>query len=159
MASQFDFVRGMMNVVKMALPFPKPDWQAIAVPAPAFIDALPDAIRDTEGSLVTSHYGDGTVRRENLLSGVIQERLYDGSLTVSLPEGKILRQAFEGAPLLLLDLERETRPALARIVEARIEDQPSLAYHYADPQAGDYLVELSTLRHFEVLNPAFFALG
>lgn len=169
MASQFDFVRGMMSVMKSVVnsvhtpspaSFPRfanHDWLEVAPITPPIVDGFPDAFREQNGSLLVSHYADGTVRRENIDSGVIEELRGDGSMTVSLPDGMILRKAFEGAPLLAVDLEHSAPPSLARVVDAPIEGAPSLAYHYTVPSAGHYIVELSTLRHFEVLDSAFFA--
>jgi hypothetical protein len=170
MASQFDFVRGMMSVMKSVVnsvgagspaTFPKlpaQDWVELPpVPPCVIADGFEDAFREQNGALLVSHYADGTVRRENVDSGVIEEVRGDGSMIVSLPDGMILRQAFDGAPLLALDLERSAPPSLARVVQAPIEDAPSAVYHYTVPSAGHYIVELSTLRHFQVLDTAFFA--
>ncbi len=59
--------------------------------------------------------------------------------------------------LHVLDLENPGPPMLARIMNARIENTPSLVYHYEDPQAGHYIVEVSTLRYFQVVNTEFLA--
>lgn len=172
MANQFDFVRGMMSLMKSAVSaaatgapvtFPKVtdlDWLDIPTPYTHVIsetDMVPDYFGRHHDSLTISHEPDGRIRRENMLSGVIHEQRADGSITVSLPDGKILRQAFEGAPVLVMDLEQDNGPWLGRMVEARVHnDAPSTVYHYSVPEGGDYIVEMDTLRHFEVMNPAFF---
>jgi len=38
-----------------------------------------------------------------------------------------------------------------------IHSGPSLVYHYEDPQAGHYIVEVSSLRFFQVVDTDFLA--
>ena len=121
------------------------------------LDIAPEYFQEEYGSLTISHYADGAIRKENIHSGVIEEQSADGRLTVSLPDGKIFRQSFDGAPLQVLDLENPGAPLLGRVMNACIEDAPSLVYHYEDPQAGHYIVEVSTLRYFQVVDSNFLA--
>ena len=107
-----------------------------------------NCVQENLGSLVISHYADGTVRKENLHSGVVHEQHADGGLTVSLPDGLVFQQHFDGAPLLVLDLDNPGPPCMGRVLHAHIGDGQGLVYHYEDPQVGHYVVELSTLRHF-----------
>lgn len=68
-------------------------------------DLVSKTYRENHGSLVISHYNDGAIRWENVHSGVIREESADGSMTLSLPDGKIIRQAFEGGQLQVHDLQ------------------------------------------------------
>lgn len=158
MSAHFDFMNGMMDLLNtvVAGAWISPEPESDELDDDTFQDIAPDYVQEQAGSLTISHYADGAIRRENIHSGVIQEELPDGSLTVSLPDGKIFRQHL-GVPLHVLDLENPGPPMLARIMNARIENTPSLVYHYEDPQAGHYIVEVSTLRYFQVVNTEFLA--
>ncbi|MEW6281299.1 MAG: hypothetical protein AB1758_21995 [Candidatus Eremiobacterota bacterium] len=94
-------------------------------------------------------YADGRVRTENPVSGVMQELRPDGSLLVSLPEGKVIYQCYPGEPLLAYFCGRT--PVMARVsrVHMRPQEEPILAYHFSDP-AGHTLVEVETLRYFRL---------
>ena len=161
MSAQFDFLNGMMSLLNTVVAgvwvSPEPelcelDWAE----GDAFADSASDQLEETDCSLTISHYANGAIRRENIHSGVIQEQRPDGSLIVSLPDGKIFRQHL-GAPLHVVDLENPGPPMPARVMNANIEETPSLVYHYEDPQAGHYIVEVSTLRYFQVVDIDFLA--
>lgn len=112
-------------------------------------DIVPECVQQELGTLLISHYADGTIRRENPHSGVIQEQYADGGLTISLPDGKVFQQHFDGAPLLVLDLDNPGGPpSMGRVLHAHIGEGQGLVYHYEDPEAGHYVVEIATLRHF-----------
>jgi len=117
-------------------------------------DRLPEFTATHLGELVVSRYSDGTVRRENPVSGVIQEEQADGSLRVSLPGGKVIAQRYQGEPLLVVDLEHGAAPVLGRLASTTIDGQPSLVYHFEDALAVHHLVELSTLRYFRIRSSA-----
>lgn len=109
-----------------------------------------------QSSLMISRSPEGGLRRENPHSGVVQEEHADGSLTVSLPHGKVLCQCYDGAPLLVVDFddpEPSKAPLLARVMTARIGQEASLVYHYEDPDEGHYVIEISSLRHFHSRRP------
>lgn len=132
------------------------------LPGPATVTREPTGPADVmawsaEHSLQVSRTSEGSVRRANPLSGVIEEQHADGSLTVSLPHGKYLAQCFEGAPLLVLDqdeLEPSTDPPLlARVMNALIGEEARLVYHYEDPDEGHFVIEIDSLRHFRSRRP------
>ena len=159
MSAQFDFLNGMMSLMNVVVAgawiTPEPDSPELDWPEDdAFSDIGPECFQEEECSLTISHYPDGAIRRENIHSGVIQEQRPDGSLIVSLPDGKIFRQHL-GAPLHVVDLENPGPPMPARVMNACIADAPSLVDHYEDPQAGHYIVEVSTLRYFQVVDTDF----
>ena len=163
MSAAEDFFSGMMSLMNVVVagawirPEPELPQELAWAEDDVSLDIAPEYFQEEHGSLTISHYADGAIRKENIHSGVIQEQRPDGSLTVSLPDGKIFRQPFDGAPLQVLDLENPGAPLSGRVVNACIEDAPSLVYHYEDPQAGHYVVEVSTLRYFQVVDTKFFA--
>lgn len=118
-------------------------------PAEESQDVLPEYTSEQAGELLVSRYADGTVRRENPVSGVIQEDRPDGSLTVSLPGGRIMAQRYQGEPLLVVDLENGSPPLLGRLASAAIDGVPSLVYHYED-ELCHHVIQLSTLRYFKL---------
>lgn len=160
MSAHFDFINGMMSLLKVVV---AGDWMTACEDigwssSPPIPDLVTECYKENHGSLVISHYGDGAVRWENIHSGVIREESADGSMTVSLPDGKIIRQAFDGAPLQVLDLEEARPPLVAHMMHAHIQETPSPVYHYEDPQAGHYIIERDTLRFFQVMDINFFRL-
>ena len=116
---------------------------------PEIADGLAECTQEYAGELLVSRYPGGALRRENPLSGVIQEERADGALTVSLPGGKILTQGCPGDSLLVFDLENPGPPRLGRMASTTIEGVPSLVYHYHEPGCH-HLVEVSSLRYFKV---------
>ncbi|MBX3168833.1 MAG: hypothetical protein KF760_15565 [Candidatus Eremiobacteraeota bacterium] len=164
MSAHFDFINGMMSLLKVVvagdwiscIPSPSEDlgWPS----SPAYPDLVTECYRENHGSLVVSHYSDGAVRWENVHSGVIREESADGSMTLSLPDGKIIRQAFAGGPLQVVDLENPRPVMVAHLMQAHIQETPSAVYHYEDPQSGHYIIERDTLRFFQVVDINFFRL-
>ena len=101
---------------------------------------------------VLRRYDTGSVRLENLKSGVIQEERADGSLLLSLPTGKIVFQEFRGEPLLVYNPDdRSLPPDLARVSNAVIpgETEPRFVFHFQDRE-GTHLVDLEKLRYFRI---------
>lgn len=98
---------------------------------------------------VIQHYTHGTVRVTNSVSGVIQEERADGSLVVSLPNGRVLHQQFPGDPLLCFDTQSQATPILARVAMVRLPEaeHASLVFHYQEHNTN-HLVELDSLRYF-----------
>lgn len=109
---------------------------------------------------ILRRYDTGAVRVENPTSGVIQEERVDGSLVISLPNGKVLFQEFRGEPLLVYDTERGGPPGLARVSSAQLpgETQPKFVFHFQDFE-GSHLVELESLRYYRVRRQAMAAGG
>lgn len=103
---------------------------------------------------VLRRYDTGSVRVENPKSGVIQEERADGSLIVSMPNGKVIFQEFRGEPLLVYDTDRGGPPGLARVSSATLpgETSPKFVFHFQDYD-GAHLVELETLRYYRVKRP------
>lgn len=163
MSAHFDFMNGMMSLMKVVAAGAWIGGVATS-PEPAYAESysFPDVVQacsqEVRGSLVISHYADGAIRWENIHSGVIREEGGDGSLTVSLPDGKIIRQGFEGGPLQVIDLENPVPPVVAHIMNAHIAENPTPVYHYQDPQNGHYIIEVDTLRYFQVVDINFFRL-
>lgn len=104
---------------------------------------------------ILRRYPDGRVRLENPASGVVQEEGADGSLTVSLPIGKLIYQQYRGEPLLVYDSSGRVPPQVAQVSSVSMPglDEPAFMFHFQDPQ-GTHLVELETLRYYR-LNRAF----
>jgi hypothetical protein len=159
MSAHFDFINGMMSLLKVVV---AGDWMGAVSSAsestPAIPDLVTDCYKENHGSLVVSHYGDGSVRWENVHSGVLREESADGSMTLSLPDGRIIYQQFEGGSLRVHDLENGGAPLVAHLVQAHIQATPSAVYHYEDPQSGHYIIEKDTLRFFQVMDINFFRL-
>lgn len=161
MSAHFDFINGMMSLLKVVV---AGDWiggmtgSAEEIDSPSFPDLVTDCYREHHGSLVVSHYGDGSVRWENVHSGVIREESADGSMTVSLPDGRIIRQEFEGGSLRVHDLENPGVPLVAHNMKAHIQATPSNVYHYEVPGQGHYIIEKDSLRFFQVVDISFFRL-
>lgn len=154
MSPQLDFLNKTLSFLQMVM--------GGDVPAPPTVIREPLGPPDVmawsaEHSLQVSRSPEGTVRRENPLSGVVEEQHADGSLTVSLPHGKYLCQCFEGAPLLVMDLDESDQgpdpPLLARVLNARIGQDARLVYHYEDPEDGHFVIEIDSLRHFHSRRP------
>lgn len=112
-------------------------------------DTLPDCTQLEVNGLIISRYEDGAIRKENPVSGVIQEERPDGSLLVCLPSGKVISQQYRGEPLVVSDPHWPGLHHLARVVYTTIENERSLVYHYQDP-GGHHLVDLATLRYFKL---------
>lgn len=110
--------------------------------------ALPDG-------RIVRRYDTGSVRVENVKSGIIQEERADGSLIVSLPNGRVIFQEFRGEPLLVYDTDRGGAPGLARVSSATLpgETTPKFVFHFQDYE-GSHLVELETLRYYRIKPPA-----
>lgn len=108
-----------------------------------------------EDGRVVRRYGDGTVRIENPVSGIMQEEAPDGSLTVSLPIGKVIYQQYRGEPLLVYDSSGRNPPQVAQVSSVTMPgmEDPSIMFHFQDAQ-GTHLIELETLRYYR-LNRAF----
>lgn len=104
-----------------------------------------------EDGRLLRRYTSGSVRVENPTSGVIQEERVDGSLVISLPDGKVLFQEFRGEPLLLYDTEKDGPPGLARVSSAQLpgETQPRFVFHFQDGPIA-HMVELESLRYYRL---------
>lgn len=104
-----------------------------------------------EDGRLLRRYSNGSVRVENPTSGVIQEEKVDGSLVISLPDGKVLFQEFRGEPLLLYDTEKGGAPGLARVSSAQLpgEAQPRFVFHFQDGDVA-HMVELESLRYYRL---------
>lgn len=104
-----------------------------------------------EDGRLLRRYTSGAVRVENPTSGVIQEERVDGSLVISLPDGKVLFQEFRGEPLLLYDTEVGGAPGLARVSSAQLpgESQPRFVFHFQDGPVA-HMVELESLRYYRL---------
>jgi hypothetical protein len=102
-----------------------------------------------EDGNIRRRYRRGAVRLINPRSGIIQEEREDGSLLVSLPDGRVLFQQFHGEPLVVYDLNRFDRPScMASVARVQLRDnEPSLVYTFQDA-TGTHLVEFDTLRYF-----------
>ncbi len=102
---------------------------------------------DEERSL--RRYQNGTVRLQNHLSGVVQEERPDGSLLISLPDGKVLYQRMGGESVLVMDTNSAYAPKVAQVSSVRMPDQdePALVFHFQD-RNGTHLIEMETLRYF-----------
>lgn len=164
MSAHIDFINGMMSLLKVVVAgdwvsgIPSPSEDLCWPTSPAYPDLVTECYRENHGSLVVSHYGDGAVRWENVHSGVIREESADGSMTLSLPDGRIIRQAFEGGQLQVHDLENPGPALVAHIMNAHIQATPSSVYHFEDPKNGHYIIERATLRFFQVVDINFFRL-
>ena len=104
-----------------------------------------------EDGRLLRRYTSGSVRVENPTSGVIQEEKVDGSMVISLPDGKVLYQEFRGEPLLLYDTETSGAPGLARVSSAQLpgETQPRFVFHFQDGEIA-HMVELESLRYYRL---------
>lgn len=104
-----------------------------------------------EDGRILRRYHTGAVRVENPTSGVIQEEKVDGSLVISMPDGKVLHQEFRGEPLLLYDTEKGGPPGLARVSTAQLpgESQPRFVFHFQDGEIA-HMVELESLRYYRL---------
>jgi len=107
-----------------------------------------------EDGRLLRRYDSGAVRVENPKSGVIQEERADGSLIISMPNGKVIFQEYRGEPLLVYDTDRGGPPMLARVGSATLpgETQARFVFHFQDPE-GSHLVDLETLRYYRVNRP------
>lgn len=103
---------------------------------------------------VLRRYDSGSVRVENPKSGVIQEERADGSLIISMPNGRVIFQEYRGEPLLVYDTDRGGAPMLARVGSATLPGEPAarFVFHFQD-QEGSHLVDLETLRYYRVRQP------
>jgi hypothetical protein len=117
---------------------------------PEWVDDLGDPLENIPGGTVDSfneyeevaledgrilrRYATGSVRVENPTSGVIQDEKPDGSMVLSLPDGKVLFQEFRGEPLLLYDTEKGGAPGLARVSSAQLpgETQAKYVFHFQE---------------------------
>lgn len=94
-------------------------------------------------------YPNGTVRLQNHESGVMQEERPDGSLLISLPDGKVLYQRMGGESVLVMDTNSHYAPKVAQVSAVRLPDQdePALMFHFQD-RNGTHLIEMETLRYY-----------
>lgn len=159
MSVQFEFFSGVLSLLKGVMGGECSGCLAERPEPECFQNPVSHCVQENLGSLVISHFADGTVRKENIDSGVVQEEHADGGLTVRLPDGKVFQQHFDGAPLLVSDLDNPGPPCMGRVLHAHIGEGQGLVYHYEDPQAGHYVVELSTLRHFLGRRPPIAVAG
>lgn len=103
---------------------------------------------------VLRRYDTGAVRVENPKSGVIQEERADGSLIISMPNGRVIFQEYRGEPLLVYNTDAGGPPMLARVGSATLpgETTARFVFHFQDPD-GSHLVDLETLRYYRVRKP------
>jgi hypothetical protein len=134
---------------------------------PEWVDDLGDPLDNIPGGTVDSfneyeeviledgrilrRYTSGSVRVENPTSGVIQDEKPDGSMVLSLPDGKVLFQEFRGEPLLLYDTEKGGAPGLARVSSAQLpgESQAKFVFHFQEGEVA-HMVELESLRYYRL---------
>lgn len=134
---------------------------------PEWIDDIGDPLENIPGGTVDSfneyeevhledgrilrRYTSGSVRMENPISGVIQDEKPDGSMVLSLPDGKVLFQEFRGEPLLLYDTEKGGAPGLARISSTQLpgENIAKYVFHFQEEDVA-HLVELESLRYYRL---------
>lgn len=104
-----------------------------------------------EDGRILRRYNSGSVRVENPTSGVIQDEKPDGSMVLSLPDGKVLYQEFRGEPLLLYDTEKGGAPGLARVSSAQLpgENQAKFVFHFQEGEVA-HMVELESLRYYRL---------
>ncbi len=121
------------------------------------VDTVPNYSQSfLDDGRVLKQYDDGSVRLENPRSGVIQEERANGSLLVSLPDGKLLFQEFPSDPLLVYDLNhQEAPPRLAGVGMVALpgESDAKPVYNFRD-DSGTHLVDIQSLRYFRVRNNA-----
>ncbi|MCE7871177.1 hypothetical protein DYH09_12460 [bacterium CPR1] len=117
-------------------------------------DRLDHFQEEGDGQRLMRRYEDGTVRTENVASGVIMEERPDGSLYVSLAEGRLIHQAAPGEPLLAYDSVNGGPPRVAQASRVYFEAdaEPTVALHFED-DCGVHFVELETLRYFRLTRP------
>lgn len=104
-----------------------------------------------EDGRILRRYATGSVRVENPTSGVIQDEKPDGSMVISLPDGKVLFQEFRGEPLLLYDTEKGGAPGLARVSSAQLPGDTTAKYvfHFQEGEVA-HMVELESLRYYRL---------
>lgn len=112
-------------------------------------DTVLGCVQENLGGLLISRYEDGSLRKQNPVSGVVQEERPDGSLLVSLPSGTLITQRYRGEPLVVSDPQWPGVWHPARVANTTIDGQRSLVYHYQDA-SGHHVVELDTLRYFKI---------
>lgn len=124
------------------------------------LDNIPGGTIDTfneyeevhlEDGRILRRYTTGSVRVENPTSGVIQDEKPDGSMVISLPDGKVLFQEFRGEPLLLYDTEKGGAPGLARVSSAQLpgDTQAKYVFHFQEGEIA-HMVELESLRYYRL---------
>ncbi len=117
-------------------------------------DRLDNFQEEGDGQRLMRRYEDGTTRTENVASGVIMEERPDGSLYVSLAEGRLIHQAAPGEPILAYDSVNGGPPRVAQVSKVHFEAdaEPTVALHFED-ELGVHFVELDTLRYFRLTRP------
>lgn len=124
------------------------------------LDNIPGGTVDTfneyeevtlEDGRILRRYTSGSVRVENPVSGVIQDEKPDGSMVISLPDGKVLFQEFRGEPLLLYDTEKGGPPGLARVSSAQLpgDSTAKFVFHFQEGEVA-HMVELESLRYYRL---------
>lgn len=104
-----------------------------------------------DGTRLVRNYENGTTRTENVASGIIMEELPDGSLNVSLAEGRLIHQAAPGEPLLAYNSVLGGPPRVAQVSRVHLDptSEPTVAIHFEDDD-GIHFVELDTLRYYRL---------
>ncbi|MEW6280950.1 MAG: hypothetical protein AB1758_20210 [Candidatus Eremiobacterota bacterium] len=157
-ANLIEGLRGLLESVESSKTPPPPQDTHQPVPGAAKVvvrDRL-DEFQEVEGDgqCVVRNYEDGTTRTENVVSGVILEERPDGSLYVSLAEGRFIRQGAPGEPLLAFDTVNGGRPRIAQVSRIQLDpsSEPVVMMHFEDEHAI-HLVQLDTLRYFRINRP------
>lgn len=129
--------------------------QADMVVNPVIHDRVDPFEEEGEGNRLVRHYENGTVRTENVTSGILMEERPDGSLYVSLAEGRLLHQAAPGEPILAYDSTGGRAPQLAQVSKVHLDSgqEPTVAMHFED-ELGVHFVEIDTLRYFRLTRRA-----
>lgn len=104
-----------------------------------------------DGTRLVRNYDNGTTRTENVTSGIIMEERPDGSLYVSLAEGRLIHQAAPGEPILAYNSVLGGPPRVAQVSKVHFDpdSDPTVALHFED-EDGIHFVELETLRYYRL---------
>lgn len=104
-----------------------------------------------DGTRLVRNYENGTTRTENVQSGVIMEERPDGSLYVSLAEGRLIHQSAPGEPILAYNSVLGGPPRIAQVSKVHLDpnSEPTVALHFEDDD-GVHFVEIDTLRYYKL---------
>lgn len=114
-------------------------------------DSVDSFQEEGDGTRLVRQYENGTTRTENVQSGVIMEERPDGSLYVSLAEGRLIHQAAPGEPILAYNSVEGGPPRIAQVSRVHLDpsSEPTVALHFED-EAGVHFVEIDTLRYYKL---------
>ena len=114
-------------------------------------DSVDNFSEEGDGTRLVRNYENGTTRTENVASGVIMEERPDGSLYVSLAEGRLIHQAAPGEPILAYNSVLGGPPRVAQVSSVHLDrnSEPTVALHFED-EDGVHFVEIDTLRYYRL---------